>query len=596
MIPSEQYQQRQRQFEQSTREYEKKYRLISWLRVFLFVAGGATTWLLYQRVGGWPVLVAAGGFLSAFVVSLRRHNQVERQRNHWQFLAYLNGDEAGRTQNQFVRPETGEAYAEAGHFYADDLDVFGAHSLFRLLNRTHTFGGAQKLAGWLKGAATADQIPSRQRMLTELAPKLEWRQQLEAAAMHYREVNQPTSALLAWMATPAVDGNQFGMRVLRFLPLLTLPLLLAWSVDALPFRVVFWFLFGHLLVLGRIFRSVKEIVDKTVTVSKTLLAYADVLRVIEKEEFTTPELRALQSILLSPTTGAARAIREFAVVLQNLNYRNNPYFYLLVGIPTLWDLQFLIRTEQWKKRHRSDLPRWVDALAEWEALNSLAGFAFSNPGFAFPVISAEPIELRARGLGHVLIGTEKRVTNDVALHGPGKTLVITGSNMSGKSTFLRTVGVNTILALAGAPVCADAFTISVVQVFTSMRTQDSLAESVSSFYAELKRLKQLIVFTAQPQPVLYLLDEILKGTNSQDRHHGAKALIRQLHRQRASGFVSTHDLELGKMADEHPEWVANYSFNSDLIDGHLYFDYTLYPGLCRSFNASQLMKQIGIEM
>ncbi|MBC7923765.1 MAG: DNA mismatch repair protein MutS [Ferruginibacter sp.] len=596
MTSSEQYQQRQRRFEQSAREYETKYRFISWLRVFLFVAGGATTWFLYQRTGGWPALVAAGGFMAAFVVSLRRHNQVERRRNHWQFLAYLNGDEAGRTQNRFVRPETGETYAETGHFYADDLDVFGNHSLFRLLNRTHTFGGAQKLAGWLKGAAAADQITARQRSLTELAPKLEWRQQLEAEAMHYREVNQPTSALLQWMAAPAADGSLVGMRVLRLLPLLTIPLLLAWAVDALSFRVVFWFLLGHLLVLGRIFRSVKEITEKTVTVSKTLLAYANVLRVIEEEAFDAPELRALQSVLRSPARGASRAIGEFAVVLQNLNYRNNPYFYLLVGIPTLWDLQFLIRTEEWKKRHRSDLPRWVDALAEWEALNSLAGFAFSNPGFAFPVISAEPIELHARGLGHVLIGAEKRVANDVALRGPGKTLVITGSNMSGKSTFLRTVGVNTVLALAGAPVCAEFFTVSVMQVFTSMRTQDSLAESVSSFYAELKRLKQLIEFTAQPQPVLYLLDEILKGTNSQDRHHGAKALIRQLHRQQASGFVSTHDLELGRMADEHPEWVANYSFNSELIGDQLHFDYTLYPGLCRSFNASQLMKQIGIEM
>jgi DNA mismatch repair ATPase MutS len=318
--------------------------------------------------------------------------------------------------------------------------------------------------------------------------------------------------------------------------------------------------------------------------------------VIEKENFFSEDLKVRQTIFMHNQKPASVAIAELAATLRNLNYRNNAYFYALFGIISLWDLQYLIKTEDWKQRYRKALPQWIEALGDWEAMNSLAGFAYSNPHYIFPVISEQALQLRAEGLGHVLIKEDKRINNDIAFDGLGKTLVITGSNMSGKSTFLRTVGVNVVLALAGAPVCARSFTVSVVQVFTSMRTQDSLEESVSSFYAELKRLRQLIQRVDRSTPTLYFLDEILKGTNSKDRHHGAKALIRQLHRYPASGFISTHDLELGNMADEHSDYVQNYSFSSEVVAGKLLFDYKLREGICQSFNASELMKQIGIEM
>jgi DNA mismatch repair ATPase MutS len=240
--------------------------------------------------------------------------------------------------------------------------------------------------------------------------------------------------------------------------------------------------------------------------------------------------------------------------------------------------------------------QWFAARGEAEALYSLAGFAYANPGYALPEITTHALQYEARQLGHPLILAGKRVSNDFSMDGLGKTLVVTGSNMSGKSTFLRTLGINAVLALAGAPVCATACRLSVFRVFTAMRTQDSLEESVSSFYAELKRLRQLIELLPTGQPVFYLLDEILKGTNSHDRHEGAKALIRQLHKHHASGLVSTHDLALGQLGEVSPEYVQNYSFNSDFADGKLHFDYKLREGVCRSFNASQLMRQMGIEM
>jgi DNA mismatch repair ATPase MutS len=262
----------------------------------------------------------------------------------------------------------------------------------------------------------------------------------------------------------------------------------------------------------------------------------------------------------------------------------------------LWDLFYLLRLETWKEQVTADIQKWMDAVSEAETINSLAGYYHANPDYILPVISSGDLHLEAKDMAHPLIVKGKGVSNSIALQGRGKTIVVTGSNMSGKSTFLRTVGINAVLAMAGAPVCATYFAVSLCQVFTSMRTQDSLEESTSSFYAELKRLKQLIDSLPAEQPILYLLDEILKGTNSHDRHLGAQALIRQLHKHNATGFISTHDLALGEMADELPDSVFNYSFNSEIVDDKLYFDYTLRQGVCQSFNASKLMQQIGIEM
>ena len=228
-------------------------------------------------------------------------------------------------------------------------------------------------------------------------------------------------------------------------------------------------------------------------------------------------------------------------------------------------------------------------------LNSLAGFSYANRGFTIPVIVDEAYQLSATALGHPLIRGKERVVNDFAMAGKGKVIIITGSNMSGKSTFLRTVGVNVVLALMGAPVCAASFTTSVYQVFTSMRTQDNLEESVSSFYAELKRLKQLLELIGTTHPVLFMLDEILKGTNSHDRHNGAASLIKQLTGTDSFGFVSTHDLELGALSDDAGT-IENYSFNSQVVDDEIIFDYKLHHGLCKSFNASKLMEKMGIKI
>ncbi|MFT6827261.1 MAG: DNA mismatch repair ATPase MutS [Roseivirga sp.] len=259
------------------------------------------------------------------------------------------------------------------------------------------------------------------------------------------------------------------------------------------------------------------------------------------------------------------------------------------------DVYWLIRAERWKKRTQEDIGAWFEAIGEIEALNSLGAYHFSNSEFSFPTISETPFDIKATAMGHPMINPLKRVSNDFDFSGKGGICLITGSNMSGKSTFLRTVGVNSVLALMGAPVCAQSMQISKLQVFTSMRTQDDLEESVSSFYAELKRLKQLLGSINNELPTLFMVDEVLKGTNSEDRHTGATALIKQLNKAYAFGFVSTHDLTLGTITTEL-QGIKNYSFNSVIENDDIIFDYTLTPGICKSFNATKLMQKMGIEI
>lgn len=316
-------------------------------------------------------------------------------------------------------------------------------------------------------------------------------------------------------------------------------------------------------------------------------------------------LQAIRKALTTDEKSASEAIGQLGRLTEGLNYRRNPYFFLFFGVATLWDIHYLLRLENWRKTYGPSLSYWFEALGELEALNSLAGFAYAHPTYTIPDIVDDQFVLEMTSAAHPLLAQNNSVANSLVLRGSGRTILITGSNMSGKSTFLRTVGTNVVLALAGAVVRAERFTCSPVQVFTSMRTHDSLEESTSSFYAELKRLQTLIGLTGsnpakassgtKELPVLYFLDEILKGTNSADRHRGAEALIRQLHRTTASGFVSTHDLELGQLTDADG-FVRNYHFQSDLNNGELVFDYKLRDGICKSFNASQLMRAIGIEM
>ena len=611
-MPQTTFIQRQQQFSQAQAAAQRQYNQLAFWRLTWFVGSLVGIWLLIrfdQQVAAIALLLIG---VTGFLILLKKHQVVGRERDMARHLAYINQDEAARLKRQYLRAETGDQFADQSHFYSGDLDVFGKHSLFRLLNRTHTHEGQNQLAGWLQVPAGPDVIRLRQQATAELIPQIDWRQQYEALAYQEETIGRSPEALIQW-ATAETQPLPAYLNVIRFLfPVITLGIFVAWLLGYVPGIAVILALAVHGFMLSRTATRAKVSSDQTHEISVALRAFQSMFRHVEGLSGDSVGLQAIRQVLMAHGRPVSVAIGKLAQLTAGLNYRRNPYFSLIIGVATLWDIQYLFGLERWKKQHGSGIALWLDALGKLEALNSLAGFAYAHPAYATPDVTNERLILDLTKASHPLLPPDRSVPNSLSMSGPGQTVLITGSNMSGKSTFLRTVGANVVLALAGAVVSADRFRCSGVQVFTSMRTQDSLEESTSSFYAELKRLQTLINLSKrlntaslespsqsagaeEPLPVLYFLDEILKGTNSLDRHRGAEALIRQLHQTSASGFVSTHDLELGQLTDAG-DFVRNFHFQSDLNDGQLVFDYKLRKGICESFNASQLMRAIGIEM
>lgn len=620
MTPIETFQSRKNNFRNLTEQFQKQYNQWAIFRAILFFAIALICYFTYHYFSFTYAVFAFIAGISIFLFSVNKHLKIKYLRDKNRILCILNDDETKRLENIFTRTETGEQFAEPNHFYTSDLDIFGKQSLFKLLNRTHTYTGGSTLANWLKFPAQKAEILNRQELIEELVGKIDFRQDLEASAMLIEEVAEPTQKLIFWSETSENETIkkpifQYG----KYLPYLTIPLILAWAFGYIPIGYPLLMLILHGYILKQIYNTVSHALDQTIRLSATLKAYANLSELIVNESFTHQKLKDLQAEL----SEASPAILALEDILNKLGNRANPFFALIMGVPLMWDIQYFIKLENWKKTYQRKLPEWLSVIAEFETLNSFAGFSFANPAFIKPEISAQVILLKTTGLSHPMIRSTKRIANDIQLVGEGKTIIITGSNMSGKSTFQRTVAVNMVLALAGSVVCAQTFACSCMRVFTSMRTQDSLEEDTSSFYAELKRLKTLIQavgsepltieqgtansvkienmpesvasILTNPIPILYFLDEILKGTNSKDRHEGAKALMLQLHRTTASGFISTHDVELGDEFDNQG-FVENYSFSSEVVNDDLVFDYKLRSGVCHSFNASMLMKGIGIEM
>ncbi|TGE19955.1 DNA mismatch repair protein MutS [Hymenobacter elongatus] len=578
--------------------FATRHRAVAWLRVVAFAASGAAVWWLFsQRQLGAAFAVVALAY-AVFLLLVHWHRKVGYQREHYRLLAQLNQDELSRLQGNLGAFDPGTRYLDPAHPYTADLDVFGPHSLYQLLNRATSRLGHDWLAGWLLAGAAPTVIAQRQQAVAELAPDVAWQQEWQARARHYPKQDIDPRRFTEWLRQPDFfQGKAWLKALLLLLPPLALASVVLWLVgySARPVLVAVLVL-GSLNAVFRLARG--EYFRHSSSMRDAMRAYHDQLAWFEARDWTSPRLRELQATLHTSADHqpASVLIGQLSRITGLFSLRESPLVAAIFNNILLWDLGCMWLLERWKARLGGHLDAMLEVGAELEALVSLAGFQVANPDYAVPELSPTPLEVTAEELGHPLIFASRRITNDFSTVGAGHTGIITGSNMSGKSTFLRTIGLNMVLAQAGAVVCARRLRLAPAQVYTAMRTQDNLAESTSSFYAELKRLRLLLELTATGQPVFYLLDEILKGTNSRDRHRGAQALIRQLHQRPASGLVSTHDLELAAMAEELPGAVTNYSFNSTIEGDEIRFDYHLTPGQCREFNASKLMQLMGIDV
>ncbi len=593
-----QYQQRARDFAQIARQMEKRYNQLALLRLLAFVLGvGLFIYLL-----SWPWYLPSLFlllFLAGFGGFIRWHQGIKADQLHHQHLATVNESEVRALQHDHGAFDPGSDYTQPEHPYALDLDLFGPHSFFQLANRSATSLGSQKLAEYLNRGATRDEIPRRQTALRELGGKLEWRQHFHAYGLATAAPPAPLQALRKWLGEAAGLLPKRGLPLAFVLAPIWFVLVIYLTYRFFPWQVGLLSIIPQALLLRQFTETINHIHQQTTAAEKILADYARLIQHLEAESFASPKLRELQALLQVDTGESASAtVRRLSYIISQLNVRYNA-FVVIFNLIGLWDLYWVRRLEIWKTEQREYLPRWFASLEEFAALLSLATVHYNHPDWVFPELG-ERAELDAEHLGHPLISTEQRVANDFAMPTAGHTKLVTGSNMAGKSTFLRTVGLNIVLAMCGAPVCARRMALPPIQVYTSMRTQDALHESTSSFYAELKRLKVIIEAVDrgkaqhpdQRQP-FFLLDEILKGTNSKDRHTGSKALIRQLIQSQGSGLIATHDLELGSLEAQYGGAVENLCMEVEVAGEELVFDCRLKRGVCQRYNAAHLMRNVG---
>jgi hypothetical protein len=588
-----QYRERSEGYSRQALELQARYDRLSFVRLGIFIAAVGAAIYLWQLHAG-PGVVFTLLFIVAFYRFVRRHQSLKDKQLHNEYLALINRREEAALDHDYSPFDPGEEFIDADHPYSYDLDVFGDYSLFQYCNRASTAIGRGRLAEFLSAAAVPADIERRQEAVAELRGELDWRQHFLAYGMETEDSMEHIRLLKRWLDEPPFVSNDKRLAAALYLnPLWILAGLVLFALY-LPWQAALLFLIPPALILRRTTQQVNRTHHHTTNAEQILSQYARLIAHIEGRDFQSPLLKELLQRFRMEGRTASKEIDNLSYIISQLNVRYN-VFAILLNISALWDLQWVYRLEKWKARLHGLLPEWFDALQEFEALCSLANLHFNNPDWSFPLISDEPV-LQAEAIGHPLIHSAKRVGNDIDIPTRGHIKLITGSNMAGKSTFLRTVGINIALAMAGAPVCARRLQLPLLKVYTSMRTQDALHESASSFYAELKRLKFIIEAVEKGENIFFLLDEILKGTNSRDRHTGSRALIRQLIKSKGAGLIATHDLELGQLESGADGAIENLCLEVEIKDDLLFFDYKLKKGVSRSFNATLLMKKMGIRI
>jgi hypothetical protein len=596
----------ERQAEIALREH--RHRILGYGRLVVVVCAAAVVWLAlagHVLSIAWT-LAPAAAFIALVVIHDRLLGRLERRRRAARFfekgLARLDGAWAGAG-------EPGDRYLTAEHPYAKDLDLFGKGSLFELISTARTHIGEDTLARWLLMPAPPPMVRERQQAVDELRTRLDLREDLAVLAEEARTGVDPT-ALAAWgEAAPILEGWRFRV-TLWFLT----------ACGTVGAAALFVWMFGlvgifhlpeqlHLLArdlalvvalgngfyLHRTRHSREAVVTAVEEAGHELSLLSEVLSRLEGERFECAPLAALRQSLDAEGAAPSSRIARLDRLLERLDSRDHVVIRILEPF-LLWTTHVALGVEDWRRHSGAAVRRWLTATGEIEALCSLASHAFEHPDDPFPeFVEGGPL-LEAEAIGHPLIPASRVVCNSVRLADRPQVLVVSGSNMSGKSTFLRTLGINTVLAQAGAPVRAARLRLSPLAVGASIRLTDSLQDGVSRFYAEILRIRQILDITAGTLPVLFLIDEFLHGTNSHDRRIGAEALVRGLVERRAIGLITTHDLALADIAGVLGDRAANVHFEDHLEDGKIRFDYVLRPGVVRKSNALELMRSVGLEI
>lgn len=594
MSPREVYKSREEEFSASADRLRKLAERLSMARLAAF-AGGLVLFAVLLSLSVIAAVVTLTAALVLFAWLVIKYENTEKSRKRDLRLAEINRLELKCLDGDFSGFKTGEEYAERDHPYSYDLDIFGKASLFQYICRTTSRPASDRLAGYLKHPAALEEILLRQETVAELQPLTDWRQELMTLGYLNAGAGNDPAPLMQWLRSDDLFRKTGREKMITgSLSLFALAAVIA-VIAGLAAGILAPVLGVNFIFYFTRYRRISKLQEQVSRSSDLLKAYSDIIRLIEGRHFTSPLLQKLQSAFRNEIAASDR-IRQLSKLVGRLDSRLNVLVSIPLNLLFFTDIHFCLALERWKRGHAYRIPGWFASMAEFEVLASLGNMAFNNPEWVFPKVTEDYFVFSAQKMGHPLIPAGRRISNDFTAEGAGKAIIVTGSNMSGKSTFLRTCGVNAVLAFTGAPVCASAFTVSLVRLHSSMRVSDSLEENISSFYAELRRLRAIISGAESDPKVFLLLDEILRGTNSDDRYTGSVALIKQLTGYGAVAMVATHDLRLAGLEQELPQSIENYHFDVKVNDEELFFDYRLTPGICSSFNASLLMKKMGIKV
>jgi hypothetical protein len=574
---------------------QKQFRRIGNARLAAGVAAVLVAFFVFGEVwiSAWWLLVPLAVFGALVIVHARVVERLERSIRAIQF--YDRG--MARLEDRWSGTgEAGDRFRDPAHVYAEDLDLFGKGSLFELLSTARTRAGEDTLAGWLLAPASQDEVAARHQAVQELRPLLDLREDLAVLGGAVRSSLDP-DAVAAWGEAPEVRfpaGARYLAPLLAAAVVISFALYMASVFTRTPFLATLFVELSYAFFLGSRTLHVATAVNSP---SHDLALLAKLLQRMENEPFRSPLLQHLQARLTSGhQLHASAEIAHLGRLVARLDWQRNLVF-APIAMALLWSAQVAIAIERWRKVSGRHIREWISTAGEFEALCSLATYSYEHPSDVFPELTATPGgSFEAEAIAHPLVPDAGSIRNNVQLGGETRLWIVSGSNMSGKSTLLRTVGINIVLAWAGAPVRARSLKISPLTLGASIRVQDSLQDGRSRFYAEITRLREVVALTNGPRPVLFLLDELLSGTNSHDRQIGASAIVKALIDHGAVGLITTHDLALAHIADALPGRAVNVHFADTLENGELHFDYRLQPGVVQRSNALDLMRAVGLEV
>ena len=594
MKPDEYYQKQIDHYTARLKQIKKRRNLITLAKLLTF---GYMIFLIYLLINHstQPLLLLGIGAILVFIFLTLWDSQIIYRQHLIEELLRINTLESDYLAGNFSALDQGERFNDPAHPYAHDLDLFGEDSLFQHLNRKVTFSGTQKLVSWLLSLSKDPEvIHSRQQAAEELCAEPEWCQHFRAAgALH------PTQALDAVILKSGPTESPFFSKhstVRLILWIANTIVIVSWAVTSftpLPFSISLVLSLLQLSALALYIKKINAYHQRLNLFLKTISNYLPLVRLIHDQSFRSPYLQKIRHSLFTPESNSLQALTQLHRIQNSLDQRGNIVIAFILNGLYLKDFHTLLRLDHWRKKYGPDIETWTDVLSEADALISMANYRFNHPAYCLPVICQDRL-LDTEEIGHPLLKSERNVTNDFSIRSLHQIAIVTGANMAGKSTFLRTIGVNLILAQSGNVVCSRYFAFQPMTLFTSMRTTDSLSKDTSYFHAELLRLQQLVNIAQQEDKVFIILDEMLKGTNSVDKLNGSLAFLKRILSYPISGLVATHDLALGELADDFPEHFFNVCFEIVHSGSQITYDYKLHPGISSNMNASILLKQMGL--